>query len=77
MVSAVRRAAYTELPTEPERRPEPDADGSSGGNQRDDAGREIRVHHQQQATGQLRPSCLFLPIHEEHKADPARNQRQD
>jgi hypothetical protein len=40
-----RAAAYTGLPTEPERRPEPDADGSAGGNQRNEAGREIRVHH--------------------------------
>ena len=67
----------TRLPTEADRIPEHESDDRARGDQRYQAGREIRIHHEQQLGGHLRPSVLFLPYTNGTNPMPHGHERQE
>ena len=57
------------LPTEPDRIRKDESDDQASCDQEDKASGEIRIHHEYQPSSQLRPTFLFLPVHEQHESD--------
>ena len=64
------------LPARAHCKPERAAQHESNGDKRGYGRREHRIHHERQARDELRPSVLFLAIHEQHETEPAWNERE-